>query len=110
MKELKEVNRKECIECGAYHDVYWDGQEADILARKGAGELIVWSVDMDVAWYLDKPGKGPCDCFGDEVELRAFGQQEPSRSVESEDPLPVTQLHALRRATMGSTLAALKAG
>ena len=32
------------------------------------------------------------DCFGDELEWRAFGQQEPLRLAELEDPLPVTRL------------------
>ena len=76
----------------SFHDYYLDGQEADILARPGSGESIVWSVDMDIAWYIDKPGYGPCDCFGDEVEWRAFGQWEPPPSAALEDRSLVSQL------------------
>jgi len=71
--------RLACEECGEVHTVYWDGQESDIAKRPGA-ELIWWSVAENVAWYLDKPGQGPCNCFGEDVGWRAYGQEEPPRS------------------------------
>ena len=78
--KIEKSPRSKCEECGEVHIVYWDGQEGYILARPG-GELIWWSVEENVAWYLDKPGREPCSCFGDDVVWRAFGQEEPPRPL-----------------------------
>jgi hypothetical protein len=84
-EKREKVPRSECDECGEVHTVFWDGQEADIASRPGA-EFIWWSVAENVAWYLDKPGHGPCNCFGDDVGWRAFGQEEPPRPPPGPPP------------------------
>ena len=84
-EKREKVPRSACDDCGEVHTVYWDGQEADIASRPGA-EFIWWSVAENVAWYLDKPGRGPCNCFGEDVGWRAFGQEEPPRPPPEPPP------------------------
>jgi len=84
-EKREKVPRSACDECGEVHTVYWDGQESDIALRPGA-EFIWWSAAENVAWYLDKPGHGPCNCFGDDVGWRAFGQEEPPRPPPGAPP------------------------
>ena len=84
-EKREKVPRSACDECGEVHTVYWDGQESDIALRPGA-EFIWWSAAENVAWYLDKPGHGPCNCFGDDIGWRAFGQKESPRSPPGAPP------------------------
>ena len=84
-EKREKVPRSACDECGEVHTVYWDGQESDIALRPGA-EFIWWSAAENVAWYLDKPGNGPCNCFGDDVGWRAFGQEAPQRPPPGAPP------------------------
>ena len=84
-EKREKVPRSACDECGEVHTVFWDGQEADIALRPGV-ELIWWSAAENVAWFLDKPGHGPCNCFGADVGWRAFGQEEPPRPPPGAPP------------------------
>jgi len=84
-EKREKVPRSACDDCGEVHTVYWDGQESDIASRPGA-EFILWSAAENVALFLDKLGHGPCNCFGDDVGWRAFGQEEPPRPPPGPPP------------------------
>jgi hypothetical protein len=84
-EKREKTPRSVCDDCGEIHTVYWDGQEADIALRPGA-EFVWWSVAENVAWFLDKPDHGPCNCFGDDVGWRAYGQEERPRPPPGPEP------------------------